>query len=45
MRTQGEPVSLITLFGANLPGRELLVVGLVIVVVVAIGWFLMSRRR
>lgn len=36
---------LITLFGASIPGRDLLVVGVVIVILVAIGWFLLSRRR
>ena len=36
---------LIALFGTNISGRELAVIAVVIVVIVAIAWYLMSRRR
>lgn len=35
----------ITIFGLRLAGRELLIVGAVVVIVVAIGWFVYTRRK
>ncbi len=34
----------ITIFGLKLAGRELLIVGAVVIVVAAIGWFVYTRR-
>ncbi len=36
---------LIALFGTNISGRELALVAVVIVVIVAIAWYVLSRRR
>jgi hypothetical protein len=35
----------ITLLGVSVSGREVLIIAAVIVVLAAIGWFLMRRRR
>ena len=39
------PAYAITIFGTSVPGRELAIVVAVIVVVIAIAWFLLRRRR